>query len=167
VTSNSNVIYHAVTLWEQVMFSENSSQAGWGTLYFAMKAVSDFSPFDFVTHQWSRRAKLHTAPAPPISQFRASETKGSWTTKRPLSRSPVAPPSQWYMPSRVTWALFKLHKLPLCGQLDIPRTLQSAVQIQINLRLTPFLSTEARTISYNILMTNQWLVSAIFDSQWF
>ena len=151
------------------MFSENSSLPGWGTLYFAMKAVSDFSPFDFVTHQRFRRAMSHTALTTAMPYFWASHTMGSWTTKRPLSRSPVAPSSQcqFYMPSRVTWALFKLHKLPLCGQLDIPRILQSAIQIKINLMLTPFLSNEARTISYNILMTSQWFVSTILDSQWF
>ena len=149
------------------MFSENSSQAGWGTLYFAMKAVSDFSPFHFVTHhQRSRRATSHTPLRPAFTHFSPSYKVGSWTTtiqSLPLSTTPSATPSHWYLPSRATWALFKLHKLPLYGQLDIPQILQSAIQIN----LTPFLSNVAHTISYNILMTNHWLVSAILDNQLF
>lgn len=44
VTSNMDVIYHALTFWEPVLFSEElGTDAGWGTLYYAMKNVSNDS----------------------------------------------------------------------------------------------------------------------------
>jgi hypothetical protein len=39
-TSNSDVIFHSVTLQAPVTFMEILDQAEWGTLYYAMKAVS-------------------------------------------------------------------------------------------------------------------------------
>ena len=39
-TSNSNVIYHSVFLQTPIDFEEISNQAEWGTLYYAMEAVS-------------------------------------------------------------------------------------------------------------------------------
>jgi hypothetical protein len=43
VTSNTDVIYHTISFWDPVVFSENAYLLGWGTLYFAMKNVSDDS----------------------------------------------------------------------------------------------------------------------------
>jgi hypothetical protein len=40
-TSNSDVIYHSARLQTQAVFNEVNSQAEWGTLYYATKAVSD------------------------------------------------------------------------------------------------------------------------------
>jgi hypothetical protein len=48
VTSNTNVIYHTVTLENPVVFSEVGVQAEWGTLYYAMTSVSDKGPSVFV-----------------------------------------------------------------------------------------------------------------------
>ncbi len=48
VTSNTDVIYHTVTLGNPVVFSEVGVQAEWGTLYYAMKSVSDNGPSVFV-----------------------------------------------------------------------------------------------------------------------
>ncbi len=39
-TSNSDVIFHSVTLQKPAPFTEVLDQAEWGTLYYAMKAVS-------------------------------------------------------------------------------------------------------------------------------
>jgi hypothetical protein len=39
-TSNADVIFHSVTLQTQVKFMEVIDQAEWGTLYYAMQAVS-------------------------------------------------------------------------------------------------------------------------------
>jgi hypothetical protein len=39
-TSNANVVFHSVTLQTQVKFMEVIDQAEWGTLYYAMQAVS-------------------------------------------------------------------------------------------------------------------------------
>jgi hypothetical protein len=39
VTSNMDAIYHNITFFEPVSFD---SQTGWGTLYYAMKNVSDY-----------------------------------------------------------------------------------------------------------------------------
>ncbi len=39
MTSNTDVTYYAVTFWEPVLFSEFATEAGWGTLYYAMKTV--------------------------------------------------------------------------------------------------------------------------------
>jgi hypothetical protein len=39
-TSNANVVFHSVTLQTQVKFTEVIDQAEWGTLYYAMQAVS-------------------------------------------------------------------------------------------------------------------------------
>jgi len=49
VTSNTNVIYHTVTLGNPVLFSEVGVQAEWGTLYYAMTSVSDKGPSVFVS----------------------------------------------------------------------------------------------------------------------
>ena len=40
VTSNMDAIYHAITSSEAITFD---SQTGWGTLYHAMKNVSDYN----------------------------------------------------------------------------------------------------------------------------
>jgi Domain of unknown function (DUF5127) len=50
VTSNDDAIYHTATYLQPVLFSEGSSQAGWGTFYYATKAVSDFYSFHLVAH---------------------------------------------------------------------------------------------------------------------
>ena len=50
VTSNDEVIYHTATYLQPVLFSEGFSQAGWGTFYYATKAVSDFYSFHLVAH---------------------------------------------------------------------------------------------------------------------
>jgi Domain of unknown function (DUF5127) len=39
-TANADVVFHSVTLQTQVKFMEVSDQAEWGTLYYAMQAVS-------------------------------------------------------------------------------------------------------------------------------
>ena len=39
-TSNANVVFHTVTLQTQLKFTEVINQAEWGTLYYAMQAVS-------------------------------------------------------------------------------------------------------------------------------
>jgi hypothetical protein len=50
VTSNDDVVYYSINLANQVMFTELGSGAepGWGTLYYAMKSVSEIRPFLFV-----------------------------------------------------------------------------------------------------------------------
>jgi hypothetical protein len=50
VTSNDEVIYHTATYLQPSLFSENLSQAGWGTFYYATKAVSDFYSLHLVAH---------------------------------------------------------------------------------------------------------------------
>jgi hypothetical protein len=40
-TSNNNLIYHTVGLQNPAVFNEIDTQADWGTLYYAMKSVSD------------------------------------------------------------------------------------------------------------------------------
>ena len=39
--SYADVIYHRVTLQTQIIFGEDLLKAAWGTLYYAMQAVSD------------------------------------------------------------------------------------------------------------------------------
>ena len=51
VTSNDEAIYHTATYLQPVLFSENSSQAGWGTFYHATKAVSVSYSFRLVAHR--------------------------------------------------------------------------------------------------------------------
>jgi len=51
VTSNDEAIYHTATYLQPVFFSENSSQAGWGTFYYATKAVSASYSFHLVAHR--------------------------------------------------------------------------------------------------------------------
>jgi len=51
VTSNDEAIYHTATYLQPALFSENSSQAGWGTFYYAMKAVSVSYSFYLVAHR--------------------------------------------------------------------------------------------------------------------
>jgi hypothetical protein len=48
VTSNTNVIYHSVALWNPTEFGEVGVQAAWGTMYYAMKSVSKNGPSLFV-----------------------------------------------------------------------------------------------------------------------
>ena len=50
VTSNDDAIYHTATYLQPVLFSEDISQAGWGTFYYATKAVSVFYSFHSVAH---------------------------------------------------------------------------------------------------------------------
>jgi len=50
VTSNGGAIYHTATYLEPVLFSEDMSQAGWGTFYYATKAVSVFYAFHLVAY---------------------------------------------------------------------------------------------------------------------
>ena len=82
VTSNTDVIYHTVTLQDPTLFSEVGTQAEWGTLYYAMKTVSDDGPFIFVTHgPWSRetvsRTRFLMTPLPAVSLTLMEH----WTTK--------------------------------------------------------------------------------------
>jgi hypothetical protein len=53
MTSNTDVIYHAVSLRNPTVFGEVDVQAEWGTLYYAMKSVSDSGPSLFVLPTWS------------------------------------------------------------------------------------------------------------------
>lgn len=49
-TSNSDLIYHDIRIWEPDLGSEVGIETGWGTLYYAMKAVSDDnSPISLLT----------------------------------------------------------------------------------------------------------------------
>ena len=50
VTSNDDAIYHTATHLQPVLFSEDISQAGWGTFYYATKAVSVFYSFHSDSH---------------------------------------------------------------------------------------------------------------------
>ena len=50
VTSNDEAIYHTATYLQPALFSEDLSQAGWGTFYHATKAVSGFYSFHLVVH---------------------------------------------------------------------------------------------------------------------
>ena len=43
VTSTSNVVFHTVKLKSPVLFEEISSQAEWGSFYYAMGSVSGSS----------------------------------------------------------------------------------------------------------------------------
>lgn len=45
-----DVIYHTITFGNPVLFSEVANQAGWGTVYYATKTVSDRNPLHIVTH---------------------------------------------------------------------------------------------------------------------
>ena len=40
ITPNADVVFHSVTVHPQVKFTEIIDQAEWGTLYYAMQAVS-------------------------------------------------------------------------------------------------------------------------------
>jgi hypothetical protein len=44
VTSNINVTYFTITFENPVLFSEVANQAGWGTIYYATKTVSNHNP---------------------------------------------------------------------------------------------------------------------------
>ena len=46
-TNNSELIYHSVGLENPAEFTENNNQAEWGTLYYAMKSVSDNGDLHF------------------------------------------------------------------------------------------------------------------------
>jgi hypothetical protein len=62
-TTDRGVIYHSIKFSEPVTFTEVLDQAGWGTLYYAMKNVSrrDGGSFRLVTHsRLYRRAMSHT-----------------------------------------------------------------------------------------------------------
>ena len=50
VISNDEVIYHTSTFLPPVLLSEDFSQAGWGTFYYATKAVSVFYSFNLFAH---------------------------------------------------------------------------------------------------------------------
>ncbi len=50
VISNDEVIYHTSTFLPPVLLSEDFSRAGWGTFYYATKAVSVFYSFHLVSH---------------------------------------------------------------------------------------------------------------------
>jgi len=50
ITSTDEAIYHTATYLQPVLLSEDISQAGWGTFYYATKAVSDYYSFHLVTH---------------------------------------------------------------------------------------------------------------------
>ena len=49
-TFNSDVVFHSVTLKALATFAEILDQAEWGTLYYAMKAVSRQLSIHFLTH---------------------------------------------------------------------------------------------------------------------
>ena len=44
VTSNINVTYFTITFGNPVLFSEVANQARWGTVYYAIKTVSNHNP---------------------------------------------------------------------------------------------------------------------------
>ena len=46
-TENEDVVFHSVTLQTQTTFKEISNQSEWGTLYYAMLAVSGSHLFAF------------------------------------------------------------------------------------------------------------------------
>ena len=50
-TSNADVVFHSVTLQTQVEFMEVIDQAEWGTLYYAMLAVSRLSSIYSLTYR--------------------------------------------------------------------------------------------------------------------
>lgn len=82
VTSNTDVVYHTVRLQNPDLFSEVGAQAEWGTLYYAMKAVSDDGLFIFVAHSpWSRetvsRTRFQMRPLPAVYLTLVER----WTTK--------------------------------------------------------------------------------------
>ena len=82
VTSNTDAIYHTVTLQNSDLFSEVGAQAEWGTLYYAMKTVSDDGLSIFVTHSpWSRetvsRTRFLMIPLPAVYLTLVER----WTTK--------------------------------------------------------------------------------------
>jgi hypothetical protein len=55
-----DVIYHTITFGQPVLFSEVASQPGWGTVYYATKAVSDHTSLHIVTHsRLFSKAMLH------------------------------------------------------------------------------------------------------------
>lgn len=61
-TTDRGVIYHAIKFSEPAIFNEALDQAGWGTLYYAMKNVSyhDGGSFRLVTQgDCNRRAMSH------------------------------------------------------------------------------------------------------------
>jgi len=50
-TSNADVVFHSVTLQTQVKFTEVVDQAEWGTLYYAMQAVSRLPSICLLTYR--------------------------------------------------------------------------------------------------------------------
>ena len=46
-TSNIDVTYFTITFEKPALFSEIDNQAGWGTIYFATKTVSNRNPFPY------------------------------------------------------------------------------------------------------------------------
>jgi hypothetical protein len=44
VTSTMDVTYYTITFDNPVLFSEVANQAGWGTIYYATKTVSNYNP---------------------------------------------------------------------------------------------------------------------------
>ena len=49
-TNTSELIYHSAGLEHPAEFTEISNQAEWGTLYYAMKSVSDNGDLHFALH---------------------------------------------------------------------------------------------------------------------
>jgi hypothetical protein len=49
MTVNMNVTYHTITFRNPVLFSEAADHAGWGTVYYAMKTVSNHNSLHIVT----------------------------------------------------------------------------------------------------------------------
>ena len=78
VTSNTDIIYCSITFGESIFFSEESGiDAGWGTIYYAMKAVSNNNFLHCVTHSpSSRRATSHTRLTYGLTPFRPSSLMG-------------------------------------------------------------------------------------------
>jgi len=84
-TTDRGVIYHAIKFSEPVTFTEVLDQAGWGTLYYAMKNVSrrDGGSFRLVTHsRLYRRAMSHTQDQTELLTSRILRVLGSWRTRK-------------------------------------------------------------------------------------
>ena len=78
VTTNTDIIYYSITYWEPISFSEEfGTDAGWGTLYYAMKTVSNNNFLHCVAHSsLSRRATSHTRLTYGLTPFQPSSLMG-------------------------------------------------------------------------------------------
>ena len=78
VTPNTDIIYYSIAIWEPILFSEEfGTDAGWGTLYYAMKTVSNNNFLLCVTHSpLSRRATSHTQLTYGLTPFQPSSLMG-------------------------------------------------------------------------------------------